>query len=56
MGSQKSDEWYVEQARKLYHHEGDIEVDPGAPVSRGEDHGAYVQAWVWVYDDEDSNA
>jgi len=35
--------------KELYHDEGEIEVDDGAPVSIGEDAGAYVQAWVWVY-------
>jgi len=28
--------------------DGDFEVDPGAVVSKGDDPGAYVQAWVWV--------
>lgn len=27
--------------------DGDIEIDPGAPLSVG-DEGAFVQAWVWV--------
>lgn len=41
------------QARKEFHRDGEIEVDDTAVVSRAEgnpDHGAYVQAWVWVDD------
>ena len=50
----KSDRWYRTRARELYHTDGEIEVDANAPVSRGDDNGAYVQAWVWVplHDDE----
>ena len=40
--SGKSDDWY-----------GEIEVDRNAHISRGDDRGAYVEAWVWVPDDED---
>jgi hypothetical protein len=32
--------------------EGELEVDPGAVVSKGDDHGAYVMAWLWIADDE----
>lgn len=32
--------------------EGDIEVDDEAIVSVGGDNGAYVQAWVWVSDED----
>jgi hypothetical protein len=28
----------------------DIEVDADAIVSKGDDDGAWVQAWVWVHD------
>lgn len=28
--------------------DGEVEVDDGATVSRGDDPGAYVHAWVWV--------
>jgi len=56
MASHMPTAWYLEQAKALYHDEGRIEVDNGAPVSRNEergiDHGAYVQAWVWVPDPE----
>ena len=43
---------YVEAARRIYQREGTIEIDDNARISRGDDPGAYVQAWVWVYDDE----
>lgn len=33
-------------------HEGELEVDDDAKVSISPDGGAYVQAWVWVTDDE----
>lgn len=39
---------YIEAARLIYADEGVIEIDDSAKVSRGEDNGAYVQAWVWV--------
>ena len=36
-------------AAARYARDGEIEIDPGAPVSFGDDHGAYVQAWLWIY-------
>lgn len=30
----------------------DIEVDDNAIVSKGDDNGAYVMAWVWVSDED----
>jgi hypothetical protein len=42
-------------ARREYQRDGEIEVDDNAQVSRtrgNPDHGAYVQAWVWVSDGE----
>ena len=39
-------------AREQYPGDGDPEIDSGAPVSLGGDPGAYVQAWVWVYNPE----
>lgn len=30
----------------------EIQVDLGARVSMGSEKGAYVQAWVWVTDEE----
>lgn len=52
MASRQAESWYREQAREQYHDEGVIEVDLEAEVSLNEDgdHGAYVQAWVWVAD------
>lgn len=41
-------------AQRVYEHEGDIEIDDNAPISRdrhNEEKGAYVQAWVWIYDE-----
>lgn len=32
--------------------EGELEVDEGAPVSMGDDDGAYVQGWIWVPNEE----
>jgi hypothetical protein len=43
---------YRDAAKELFHREGELEIDPGAPVSKGGDDGAYVQAWVWVPDYE----
>jgi hypothetical protein len=47
----RTDDWYRESARELYGEDGEIEVDSNARVSRGDDGGAYVEAWVWVPDD-----
>lgn len=44
---QLSDEWFRDQARERMS-DGEIDVDENAVVSRGNDPGAYVQAWVWV--------
>ena len=52
----RDETWFRHRARELYHDEGEIEVDDGAPVSIGEDAGAYVQAWVWVYSEKDDGA
>jgi hypothetical protein len=41
-----------EAAKLKYHSDGEIEIDDGAIVSVSEDGGAYVQAWVWVYDED----
>lgn len=43
---------YRQAARRRYARDGEIEIDENAKVSRGSDPGAYVQAWVWVPDDE----
>ena len=53
-----TDKQYVDAASRLYHEEGTIEIDDekhsSTPpkVSRSEDGGAYVEAWVWVPDEE----
>jgi hypothetical protein len=39
---------YIEAAKREYYQEGKIEIDSNAVVSRGEDPGAWVQAWVFV--------
>jgi hypothetical protein len=44
---------YRAQAREEYHREGEVEIDDNAVVSVSDDGGAYVSAWVWVYDEED---
>ncbi len=32
--------------------DGELEIDAGAVVSKGDDPGAYVMAWLWIDDDE----
>ena len=44
--------WYIEAARKRWEREGEIEIDDDPKVSAGDDPGAYVQAWVWVSNEE----
>ena len=41
---------YVAAADTIHGRDGEVEVDDNAKVSMGSDPGAYVQAWVWVYD------
>lgn len=43
-----SDRWFIAQAKGDFEDEGTLEIDEGAPISRGGNNGAYVQAWVWV--------
>lgn len=38
---------YREAAKEMAT-DGELEVDDGAIVSRGDDPGAYVMAWLWV--------
>lgn len=49
-----TDEQYQKAAKGIHHKEGEVEIDIGkqTKVSRSDDGGAYIQAWVWVYDDE----
>jgi hypothetical protein len=42
---------YREAAVAQHFSEGSIEIDDDAIVSIGDDRGAYIQAWVWVYED-----
>ena len=50
-----TDEEFRSAAVEQYGSDGEIEIDPSAIVSRGSDNGAYVQAWLWVEDDEPSD-
>jgi hypothetical protein len=43
---------YMAAARVWHHEDGQCEIDGDATVSLSSDGGAYVQAWVWV-DQED---
>lgn len=43
---------YIIVTKRRWHDEGVIEIDDTARISRGRDSGAYVQAWVWVSDDD----
>lgn len=43
---QPTDAELIAQARAMY--ASDVEIDDDAVVSRGDDWGVYVQAWVWV--------
>jgi hypothetical protein len=48
---------YAEGAHKKWHRDGEIEIDPNtAEVSVSDDGGAYVQAWVWVSNEEAADA
>jgi hypothetical protein len=42
------DEKFRKAADDIYGRDGEIEIDEGAPVSKGSDPGVYVQAWIWV--------
>ena len=57
--SAKKAQRYREAAQREWTRDGELEIDDGAPVSMGDDPGAYVQAWVWISNDqagvEDSN-
>jgi hypothetical protein len=47
----------IAAARSQYQSEGEIEIDDNAKHTRAEgnpDDGAFVQAWVWVSDEEAS--
>ncbi len=38
----------IELARQHHGQEGQVEIDDNAQLSEGNDHGCYVQAWVWI--------
>lgn len=42
---------YREAARQK-HKDGELEIDDTPQVAMGDDRGAYVQAWVWVPEDD----
>ena len=44
------DQAYIQAARRIHTEDGVCEIDDNAKVSVSEDGGAYVQAWVWVYE------
>ncbi len=39
-------------AARAHHRDGQLEIDAGAVVSKGDDPGAYVMAWLWIDDDD----
>jgi hypothetical protein len=41
-------EAYRAAAKSMFEDEGTLEIDGNAIVSIGDDPGAYVEAWVWV--------
>lgn len=43
---------YREAARECHQEDGVLEVDDDAVISFGDDPGAYVQAWVWVSEED----
>jgi hypothetical protein len=44
------DRIYADHARLHLHRDGECEIDYPTVVSRGDDRGAYVQAWLWIDD------
>ena len=55
VGAVKNNQWFVIKAQELHHKEGEFEIDDNAPVSRGDDAGAYVQAWECIPDDDQND-
>jgi len=51
-----SDDALRAAAIRIYRKEGKVEIQEKADVSRGDDPGAFVQAWVWVYDEAVTDA
>ncbi len=56
----KTNRAYIDEAKAIYQADGELEIDEDATVSRNDDaassHGAYVQAWVWVGDQDKCHA
>ena len=50
-GDGPDDEWFINKANEEYGSD-EIEIDPDAMVSRGDDPGAFVAAWIWVHLDD----
>ena len=48
----KDSQAYRIAAKRMFEDEGTLEIDDNAIVSAGSDPGAYVEAWVWVPDEE----
>jgi hypothetical protein len=46
------DQDFLEAARKNHGSEGGLEFDYEAVVSYGDDDGAYVMGWKWIYFNE----
>jgi len=46
---------YVNRARDEIMDYGHVEIDDNAMVSKGAEYGAYVMAWVFVYNQEDED-
>lgn len=38
----------IDEARRLYGRDGEVEIDEDAKASRGDDDGCYIAAWVWL--------
>jgi hypothetical protein len=43
---------HYRDAAVMHRRDGDIEIDDNAIVSKGDDAGAYVMAWIWIDDSE----
>ena len=52
MAKNITNDQYIQAAKNKHEHEGEVEIDEPTVISRSSDGGAYVQAWVWVDDDE----
>jgi len=45
---EERDQQLRELANDQYGRDGSVEIDDDAIISKGDEPGAYVQAWVWV--------